>query len=88
MLAGMAQDYVTGREHDVGNAPKLGDTVGKDRIAAGWAHAVIRQDADSGAGPWRAVCGASVRVLRGPWTPGRGLGSGHPCPECRALVPA
>ena len=88
MLAGMAQDYVTGQKRDTDDAPKMGDSVGRRRTPSGWAHAVARLDANSGAGPWRAVCGATVRVLGGAWTPGRGLGSGRPCPECKVLAAA
>jgi hypothetical protein len=86
MLAFMAEDYVTGREHELGDAPKMSDSVRRDLPAPGWAHAVARQDAEGSRGPWRAVCGATVRVIRGEWTSGRGLGFGRPCPECRALA--
>lgn len=88
MLAFVEEDYVTGREHELGDAPKMSDSVRREQPAPGWAHAVARQDAEGSEGPWRAVCGAAVRVIGSTWTPGRGLGSGYGCPECRVLASA
>ncbi|MGY1812369.1 hypothetical protein [Blastococcus sp. SYSU D00820] len=47
------------------------------------AHAVPRTIAD-GPAPWLAACGTPVAVVQGSWAGRRGLGSAHPCPECRA----
>ncbi|MGY1710270.1 hypothetical protein ACI8AC_12250 [Geodermatophilus sp. SYSU D00758] len=63
---------------------------GSDHVAGrdqetGRAHAVPRDIAD-GPAPWLGVCGVPVGVVRGAWAGPRGLGSAHPCPDCRRIA--
>lgn len=74
--------YVTGRVMGLVPAGTLAEPDRKEPGAVGSAHAVPSADA-AGSGPWRSACGRQVDELRGPWTPGRGLGGGPWCPACQ-----